>query len=337
MVQKKTKYTMAVAGAAGVAARELIEILDERRFPASDVLLFDTEEAAGERIEYQGKSRTVQTIEKDSFNGVDIVFFATDPDTALAFAPAAVRSGAVVIDLSGAYRMDAKVPLIVPEVNASALPRHSGIVASPGASAVAAALVLNPIHQALRVNRIVLTAFESVSASGKTGMDELAQQTVALLNFRDVEVKEYPHQIAFNCLPRIDAFLENASTNEEESIAKETRKILGDESIRAAVTAVRVPVFRGHSAVLNIETAKPATANEVRATLSSAPGLLVYDDPGKELYPTPVDASGKDETYIGRIREDESVPNGISCWVVSDNLRKGSALNAVQIAELLIR
>ncbi len=335
MLQKKTKYALAVAGAASVEGREMLEVLEERDFPLSDLHLLDSDEDAGARLEFRGKSQTVKKLGKDCFEGVDIVLFAGGPDSAAEFAPAAVQTGAVVIDLSGAFRLDPNVPLIVPDVNPHALSLRSGIIAGPGPSVTAAAIVLKPIHQAVGIRRMVMTAFQSVSGSGKRAMDELAQQTVALLNFRDVELSVYPHQIAFNCVPQVDSFLENGSTREEESIAKETRKVLEDDSIRIAATAVRVPVFRCYAASINIETAKPLTANEIRAIISSAPGVVVYDDPGKSLYPTAIDVTGKDETYVGRIREDESVLNGISLWIVSDNLRQGAALNAVRIAELL--
>jgi aspartate-semialdehyde dehydrogenase len=310
--------------------------LEERNFPLSDISLFDVEESAGERLEFLGRSRTVRKLEKDCFAGTDIVFFTADPEGAFLFAPAAAQSGAVVIDLSGAFRADPNVPLVVPEVNPLAASRRSGIIASPSSFSVALAMVLKPIHETFATKRVVLTAFESVSGTGKRGMDELAQQTVALLNFRDVETSVYPYQIAFNCLPQVGAFLENGSTREEEDIAKETRKILEDDSIRISATAVRVPVFRCHAAAISIETAKPATANEVRAILSSRPGVVVYDDPGKSLYPTAIEATGKDEIYVGRIREDGSVPNGMNLWIISDNLRQGVGLNGVQIAELLI-
>ena len=198
-------------------------------------------------------------------------------------------------------------------------------------------VVLKPIHDAAKIKRIVVTTFQSVSGSGKKGMDELAQQTVALLNFRDVEIKIYPHQIAFNCLPHIDSFLDNGYTREEMKMVNETKKILEEDTIRVTATAVRVPVFRGHSESVNIETEKRLSANEVRAVLSGAPGVIVFDDPKKNLYPLAIEITGKDEVYVGRIREDESVPNGINLWMVSDNVRKGAALNAVQIAEQMIR
>jgi aspartate-semialdehyde dehydrogenase len=233
--------------------------------------------------------------------------------------------------------MDPKVPLVVPEINAHAVEKHGGIIANPNCSTIALVLVLKPIHEKVKISRVVVTTFQSVSGTGKEGMDELAQQTVALLNFKDVETRVYPHQIAFNCLPHIGGFLENGYTKEEMKMVNETRKIMEDDAIRLTATTVRVPVFRGHSESVNIETAKKISANEVRAILAEAPGVIVYDDPKKNIYPLAIDVVGKDETYVGRIREDESIPNGINLWLVSDNLRKGAALNAVQIAELLIK
>ncbi len=337
MLKKKNKYVVAVAGATGAVGREMIEILGERNFPIAELVPLASERSAGERVELNGKHWTVKQLGKNSFKGSDIALFSAGAERSLEFAPAAVGSGAVVIDNSSAFRMDPKVPLVVPEVNAHALAGHSGIIANPNCSTIGMVLVLKPIHDAAVIKRIVVTTFQSVSGTGKKGMDELAQQTVALLNFKDIETKVYPHQIAFNCLPHIDSFLENGYTREEMKMANETKKIMEDGSIRVTATAVRVPVFRGHSESVNIETGKKISANEVRALLSAAPGVVVYDEPKKNIYPTAIDVVGKSETYVGRIREDETVPNGINLWLVSDNLRKGAALNAVQIAEELIK
>ncbi len=337
MLRKKATYVVAVAGATGAVGREMLDSLQERKFPVGDLVPLASERSAGERLEFNGRNWTVKQFTKDAFQGVDIALFSAGAARSLEFAPAAVGSGAVVIDNSSAFRMDPKVPLVVPEVNAGALANHGGLIANPNCSTIGMVLALKPIHDAARIRRVVVTTFQSVSGTGKKAMDELAGQTVALLNFRDVEKKVYPHQIAFNCLPHIDEFLDNGYTREEMKMANETRKILGDESIRVTATAVRVPVFRCHSESVNIETEKKISANEARAVLAAMPGLVVYDDPKKNLYPLAIDVAGKDETYVGRIREDESIPNGINLWIVSDNLRKGAALNAVQIAELLIK
>jgi aspartate-semialdehyde dehydrogenase len=248
----------------------------------------------------------------------------------------AVKSGCVVIDNSSQWRMDPAVPLVVPEVNPQDLRQHKGIIANPNCSTIQMVVVLKPIHDEARIKRVVVTTFQSVSGTGKKAMEELGSQTADLLNFRQAETHVYPHQIAFNCIPHIDAFLDNGYTKEEMKMANETKKIMGDDSIRVTATAVRVPVFRCHSESLNIETEKKITANEVRALLSAAPGLVVYDAPEKNIYPLAIDVADKDETFVGRIREDETIDNGINMWIVADNLRKGAALNAVQIAEKLI-
>ncbi len=337
MLKKKNKYVVAVAGATGIVGREIIEILEERKFPIAELVPLASERSEGERIEYHGKTIVVRKLTKDSFNNVDVAFFSAGGERSLELAPAAVKSGAVVIDNSSAFRMDPVVPLVVPEVNVNAITKHNGIIANPNCSTIALALALKPIHDTAKIKRIVVTTFQSVSGTGKKAMDELAQQTVALLNFRDIETNIYPHQIAFNCLPHIDVFLENGYTKEEMKIVNETKKILEDDSIRVTATAVRVPVFRCHSESVNIETEKKISANEVRAILSTASGVIVYDDPKRNVYPHAIGVAGRDETYVGRIREDESIQHGINFWIVSDNLRKGAALNAVQIAEYLIK
>jgi len=337
MLKKKSAYVVAIVGATGVVGKEMLEILEERNFPVSELVPLASERSEGERVQFRDKSWVVKKLTRDSFKGVDIALFSAGAERSLEFAPAAVKAGAVVIDNSSAFRMDPKVPLVVPEVNVHAADKHAGIIANPNCSTIGMVVALKPIHDAVKIKRVVVTTFQSVSGTGKNAIDELASQTVALLNFRDVEAKVYPHQIAFNCLPHIDSFLDNGSTKEEMKMAQETRKILGDDSIRVTATTVRVPVFRCHSESVNIETEKNVSPNEVRAILSGAPGIIVYDDPKKNLYPLAIDVAGKDEVYVGRIREDESIPNGINMWIVSDNLRKGAALNAVQIAEYLIK
>jgi aspartate-semialdehyde dehydrogenase len=337
MLKKKAKYVVAIAGATGAVGREMIEILEERNFPISELVPLASERSEGERVQIKGRSVVVRKLARDSFDGVDIALFSAGAERSLEFAPAAVRSGAVVIDNSSAFRMDPKVPLVVPEVNAHTIAKHTGIIANPNCAAIIMVLALKPIHDAVIIKRVVVTTFQSVSGTGKNAIDELAGQTVALLNFQDIKKEVYPHQIAFNCLPHIDSFLDNGCTKEEMKMVNETKKIMGDDSIRVTATTVRVPVFRGHSESVNVETEKNISANEVRAILSGAPGVIVYDDPKKNLYPLAIDAAGKDEIYVGRIREDGSIPNGINMWIAADNLRKGAALNAVQIAELLIK
>lgn len=335
MLKKKNKYVIAVVGATGAVGREMISILEERTFPVSELVLLASERTEGERIEFNNKNWLVKKLGKDSFNGVDIALFSAGSERSLKFAPSAVASGAVVIDNSSAFRMDPKVPLVIPEVNAHAIAKHSGIIANPDSSAIALLMVLKPIHDAARIKRIVVTTFQSVSGTGKEAIEELASQTVALLNFKNIETKVYPYQIAFNCIPHIDKFLENGYTKEEMHLVNETRKIMEDDAIGLTATAVRVPVFRCHAESVNIETEKKMSANEARAVLSKMPGIMVYDDPSRSIYPLQLDVAGKDETYVGRVREDETIKNGLNLWIVTDNIRKGAALNAVQIAEHL--
>lgn len=337
MLKKKNRYVVAVAGATGAVGREMIEILEERKFPVSELVPLASERSEGERVEFISRSWTVKRLTKKSFKDVDIALFSAGAERSLEFAPTAVTSGAIVIDNSSAFRMDPDVPLVVPEVNAHAIDKHTGIIANPNCSTIGMVVALKPIHDKATIKRIVVTTFQSVSGTGKKAIDELAEQTVALLNFRDVKMNVYPHQIAFNCIPHIDVFLDNGYTKEEMKIVNETKKIMEDDSIRVTATSVRVPVFRCHSESVNIETEKKISANEVRAILSTAPGVIVYDDPRRNIYPLAIDVAGKDEIYVGRIRDDESIPNGINLWLVSDNLRKGAALNAVQIAEYLIK
>jgi aspartate-semialdehyde dehydrogenase len=337
MFKKKNKYTVAVVGATGLVGKETVEILEERGFPVQELVPLASEHSEGERIAFSNRSWTVKRLTKESFRDVDIAFFSAGASRSIEFVPVAVNAGAVVIDSSSAFRMDSKVPLVVPEVNLHAIAGHAGIIASPDSATIGLVMVMKPIHEAATIKRIVVTTLQSVSGAGRTAIDELAQQTVSLLNFKDVEKKVHPHQVAFNCIPHIDVFLDNGDTREEKKLADEARKIMENDSIRIAATAVRVPVFRGHSGAINIETEKKLPANDVRAILSGAPGVLVYDDPKKNIYPLAIDVAGKDEVYAGRIREDESVSNGISLWLVWDNIRKGAALNAVQIAEHLVQ
>jgi aspartate-semialdehyde dehydrogenase len=337
MLKNKNSYVVAVIGAAGMAGRETVEILEERDFPFSELVLLDSEGSEGERIEVRGRSTIVKRLGKDVFQGVDIAFFFAGAAQSLAFAPAAVAAGAVAVDGSSAFRSDPQVPLVVPEVNPHAIANHAGIIASPDCSVIALVMALKPLHDAARIKRVVITTFQSVSGTGKEAMDELAGQTVALLNFREVEKKAYAHQIAFNCIPHVDAFLENGGTTAESNMRSEARKILADDALQVTTTAVRVPVFRGDAASVNIETENPLPPNEARALLARAPGVVVYDDPAHSLYPLQIEVPGKDDVYVGRIRTDDTVANGLHLWVVSDNIRKGAALNAVQIAEYLIK
>lgn len=337
MLKKKDRYVVAVVGATGAVGNEMIAVLEERKFPVEKLKLFASERSEGKTLQFEGSEIPVESLNEDSFKGIDIALFSAGAERSKIWAPIAAKSGCVVVDNSSQWRMDPEVPLVVPEVNAHDLKWHKGIIANPNCSTIQMVVALKPIHDAARIKRVVVTTFQAVSGTGKKAMDELLQQTTDMLNFREIKCNVYPHQIAFNILPHIDKFLENGYTKEEMKMVNETKKIMGDTSIRVTATTVRVPVFRGHSESVNIETEKKITPNEVRSILSKAPGIVVFDAPEKNVYPLPIEVAGKDPVYVGRIREDESIDNGINMWVVSDNLRKGAALNAVQIAEELIK
>lgn len=339
MLKKKSAYTVAILGATGAVGKESLEILEERNFPLAGLRLFASKRSAGEVMTCQGKEWTVEELTaSSSFAGVDFAFISATDAISKEYGPRLGAAGVVVIDDSGVFRMDPQVPLVVPEVNAAALrslPR--GIVSIPNCTTTPLVMALKPLHDAVGVKRVVVTTFQSVSGTGAAAMDELLDQTRALMAFREVKAEVYPYQIAFNLLPHIGSFSEGGECSEEIKIVRETRKILDAPKMRVTSTTVRVPVLRCHSESINVELEKPLTPNEARAALALMPGVLVYDDPLKKLYPMPLDATGKDEVYVGRIREDASVTNGLNLWVVSDNLRKGAALNAVQIAECLVQ
>lgn len=335
-MKKKNAYTVAVVGATGLVGSEMLQILHERRFPAERVVAVASERSAGEDVSFGDDSLTVQLLAKESFEGVDIALFSAGSDISREYAPIAAKAGAVVIDNSAAWRMEKNVPLVVPEVNPKEIATHQGIIANPNCSTIQMVVVLKPLHDYARIKRIVVSTYQSVSGTGKDAMDELGQQARQLFNFEDIQPQVYPYQIAFNCLPHIDDFLPSGYTKEEMKMVNETQKIMGDDTIRVTATTVRVPVFIGHSESINIETERKVAANDARAILSASPGVQVYDDPSRKLYPLPIDVAGRDAVYVGRIREDESIPTGLNLWVVGDNLRKGAALNAVQIAEHLI-
>ena len=338
MIKKKPGYTVAILGATGAVGTETLEILEERKFPLTGLRLFSSKRSAGEEMTCQGKEWKVEELtESSSFEGVDLAFISATDAISQDYGQRLGAAGIAVIDDSAVFRMDDQVPLVVPEVNAAALrtmPR--GIVSIPNCTTTPLVMALKPLHDAVGVKRVVVTTFQSVSGTGAAAMDELMDQTKDLLAFRDVTARVYPYQIAFNLLPHIGSFNETGNCSEEVKIAKETRKILGAPGIRITATTVRVPVLRCHSEAINVELERPLKANEARAALAAMPGVIVYDDPVKKLYPMPLDATGKDEVYVGRVREDESIANGLNLWVVTDNLRKGAALNAIQIAECLV-
>ena len=337
MVKKKDKYIVAVVGATGAVGNEMVATLEERNFPVEKLRLFASERSEGKTLDFHGKPVPVEILTDKVFDGIDIALFSAGGDRSLEFAPAAAKAGCVVIDNSSAWRMDPEVPLVVPEVNPDDVEWHKGIIANPNCSTIQMVVALKPIHDAAKIKRVVVTTFQSVSGTGKKAMDELFNQTKDILNFKDITPVVYPHQIAFNCLPHIDKFTESGYTKEEIKMVNETRKIMGDDSIKVTATTVRVPVFRGHSEAINIETEKKLSANEARAILSTAPGIIVYDAPEKNIYPLPTIAANRDEVYVGRVREDDTIENGLNIWIAADNLRKGAALNAVQIAEELIK
>jgi aspartate-semialdehyde dehydrogenase len=287
-------------------------------------------------VRFNGKDVAVKELREDSFAGVDIALFSAGGAVSKKFCPIAVDAGCVVIDNSSAFRMEKDVPLIVPEVNPHAIGKKPGIISNPNCSTIQMLLALKPIHDKYRIKRVVVSTYQSVSGTGQKAMEELRRQCRSLLNGHKVESQVYPHQIAFNCIPHIDDFLENGYTKEEMKMVNETRKILEDDSIQISPTAVRVPVLFAHSESLNVETEKNITAEGVRKLLAAAPGVLVLDDPGQKQYPMAIHAANKDAVFVGRIRNDISKPRAVNFWVVADNLRKGAALNAVQIAEILL-
>jgi len=336
---KKEKYNVAVVGATGAVGEQMREVLEERVFPVGELRLLASERSAGQLLEFRGKQTRVEVLREDSFKGIDIALFSAGGSVSARFAPVAVSAGAVVVDNTAYFRMEPDIPLVVPEVNAQEIARYKnrGIIANPNCSTIQMVVALKPIHDAARIKRVVVSTYQSVSGAGRMAMEELTQQVSALFSGREIKKQKFPHQIAFNCIPHIDVFLEGGYTKEEMKIIDETRKILGEPSLGVTVTSVRVPVFCGHSESVNIETEKKLTAKDVKAILREAPGILLCDEPEKNIYPMAIDAVGMDAILVGRVREDQSVANGINLWIVADNLRKGAALNAVQIAEILIR
>lgn len=336
---KKPKYNVAIVGATGAVGEQMREVLEERKFPVGEMRLLASERSAGQFLEFDGRQHSVGVLNENSFENTDIALFSAGGAVSAKYAPLAVSAGAVVVDNTACFRMAPDIPLVVPEVNASAISDYKKrrIIANPNCSTIQMVVALKPIHDAARIKRVVVSTYQSVSGAGRQAMEELSQQVAALYNSKDVEKKKFPHQIAFNCIPHIDVFMEDGYTKEEWKMIHETRKILGEPSLAITATTVRVPVFFSHSESVNVETEKKLTAAEVKSLLRQAPGIIVADAPENNLYPLALDATGKDATYVGRIREDQSVQNGINLWVVADNLRKGAALNAVQIAEILIR
>lgn len=332
------KYNIAVVGATGVVGKEMIKVLEERNFPVNTLLPLASSRTAGTKVEFCGQEVTVQELNEASFKNVQIALFSAGASVSQKFAPIAAKSGAVVIDNTSYFRMDPQVPLIIPEVNAKEITnRPKGIIANPNCSTAQLVVALKPIYDAVGIKRLVISTYQSVSGTGKEAIEELHEQVLNIIQMKPVQPKVYPHQIAFNVLPHIDSFLDNGYTKEEIKMVNETKKIFGDESINITATACRVPVFYCHSECVNIETKKKISADEVRKLLGKAENVKVVDDPGKNVYPLATECVGKNDTFVGRIREDISIENGIEMFIVSDNLRKGAAFNAVQIAEEVIK
>ncbi|NLE12013.1 MAG: aspartate-semialdehyde dehydrogenase [Actinobacteria bacterium] len=329
------EYRVAVAGATGAVGRAMRSILAERGFPVKELVALATAKSAGTRLDYCGEEVIVQELTPDSFKGIDLALFSAGGGTSLKYAPHAREAGCVVVDNSSAWRMEPDIPLVVPEVNPGDVDWHTGIIANPNCSTIQMVVALKPLHDEAQIERVVVSTYQAVSGTGAKAIKELLEQTPRVMAGEPVEPAVYPHQIAFNCLPHIDVFLEDGYTKEERKMVDETKKIMGDPSIAVTATCVRVPVQIGHSESVNIQFAKPLSVERARELLSRAPGLKVLDDPENKVYPMPIDAAGKDDTYVGRIRIDPTAENALHLWVVSDNLRKGAALNAVQIAELL--
>ena len=332
-------FTVAVVGATGAVGRQMVACLEERRFPVHRLIPLASEKSIGKNVTFLGKEIPVEVLTKDSFAGVEIALFSAGGTISKEFAPIAAAAGAVVVDNSSAWRMDPEIPLVVPEVNPGDIAQYTrrGIIANPNCSTIQMVVVLKPLHDAARIKRVVVSTYQAVSGTGQKAVEELANQVRALFNNQEIVKKVYPHRIAFNCLPHIDVFQENGYTKEEMKMVDETLKILGDSTIQVTATTVRVPVFYGHSESVNVETQRKLSVAEARELLASTPGVKVVDDPLKNQYPMPLDATGQDLTLVGRIREDFSIDNGLNLWVVADNIRKGAATNAVQIAEILIR
>jgi aspartate-semialdehyde dehydrogenase len=331
-------FCVAVCGASGAVGREMVSILEERHFPVADLKLLGSERSAGDLVTFCGDDIQIEKLDRNSFVGVEVALFSAGGGVSQDFAPTAVEAGAVVIDNTSAFRMEPDIPLVVPEVNPEDIAqfRERGIIANPNCSTIQMMVVLKPIEDAAKIRRVVVSTYQSVSGAGRSGIRELESQSLAVFNLKEIVCGRFPRQIAFNCIPHIDVFLEDGYSKEERKMIEESRKILHRPDLKVTATTVRVPVFFGHSEAINVETQRKLSVEEVRQLLAKAPGVRVVDDIQDDLYPTAIDAVGIDDTLVGRIREDPSVDCGLDLWVVADNVRKGAALNAVQIAERLV-
>jgi len=328
---------VAIVGATGAVGLEIIGLLEQRQFPVTELLLYASGRSAGDELPFEGRQIKIQNLASADFKGVDFAFFAAGSSISKEFAPKATEAGAVVIDKSSAFRMDPDVPLIVPEVNGDLLNDNHKLIASPNCSTIPLVMVLWPLHQAHKIKRVVVSTYQAVSGAGRAAGDELVSQVVAMLNHQPMEVRVFPHQMAFNVLPHVETFSPSGYSTEEEKIIEESRKVMGLADLRITATAVRVPVLNGHSESINIEFENAADPDQVREILKNAPGILIMDDPVDAVYPMPLEASGRDEVLVGRIRKDLSADFGINLWLSADNLRKGAGLNAIQIAEQILK
>ncbi|WP_457625112.1 aspartate-semialdehyde dehydrogenase [Persephonella sp.] len=329
-------YNIAILGATGAVGQTMLRVLEERNFPVDEIRLLASERSAGKELEFMGIKYKVQPVSPEAFEGIDIALFSAGGSRSKQWAPIAVEKGAVVIDNSSAFRMDEDVPLVVPEVNPEDVKWHKGIIANPNCSTIQMVVALNPIHKAKKIKRVIVATYQAVSGAGATAIKDLEEETRAYFEGKYYYPEALPNHIAFNVIPHIDVFLDNDYTKEEMKMFNETRKIMHAPDIRVSATCARVPVFYGHSEAVTIETEEDITPEEAREILKNAPGVIVEDDPENNVYPMPIEVAGKDEVFVGRIRKDLAFDNGLSMWVVADNLRKGAATNAVQIAELLI-
>ena len=328
-------YTVAIVGATGAVGEEMIQVLERRNFPVGALKLLASARSAGKTLTFKGETVTVEELREDSFAGVEIALFSAGAGISRRFAPLAVKAGAVVVDNSSAFRMDEAVPLVIPEINADDAKRHAGIIANPNCTTAVTLMALHPLHRAFGVRRVIASSYQAVSGTGAQAIRELRAQVEAIASGNPVETSVYPHQIAFNVLPHVDSFLENGYTKEEMKMQNEARRIMHHPSFRASVTCVRVPVYRAHSVAVNAEFERPVSVEEARGVLAKAPGLELVDEPAENRYPLPLHAAGKDNCQVGRIRVDCALDNALAFWVSGDQLLKGAALNAVQIAELV--
>ena len=329
--------TVAVVGVTGAVGQTTLRILEERKFPVRELRAFASERSVGKTVTFRSEAIRVERIGPDAFKGVELAFFSAGSAQSKQYAPQAVQAGAVVVDKSSAFRMDPAVPLVVPEINAHALAGHRGIVACPNCTSIVTVMPLKPLHDAGRLRRVIATSYQAVSGSGVNGVEELRSQTLAWARGEAMTPRHFQHQIAFNVIPHIDRFVEGGYTGEEMKLVHEVRKILELPELRVSPTTVRVPVFTAHSVAVNAETEVRISAEHAREAFAGFPGLKVWDDPAENRYPMPVVVEGQDDCFVGRIREDLSLPTALNFWVVGDQLRKGAALNGIQIAELLIR